>query len=162
MDIGVLLCITLGLVCPPDWEHHDNSCYYFSNDTLPWDGAQDYCQEFGGYLAELTTTDENNYIEHMSKHYYHPNSTAQGDYIYGYWTGGVKNRTDGYWYWNGSGQKITLFNWAKPEPNDLAGKENCIHINSNEGFKWNDYVCAQNEYFICEKRQARYCPEVIG
>ncbi|CAC5365043.1 unnamed protein product [Mytilus coruscus] len=140
-----------GLVCPPDWQHHDNSCYFFSNDTLPWDGAQEYCQEFGGYLAELTTTEENNYIEQMSKHYYHPNSTAQGDYIYGYWTGGEKNMTDGYWYWPSSGQKITLTNWAYPEPNDLDGKENCIHINSNEGFKWNDYVCTQNEYFICEK-----------
>ncbi|XP_071152547.1 perlucin-like protein [Mytilus edulis] len=163
MWIVTLLCITLGVVCsicPPEWQTHNSNCYLFSKEVLSWDGAQDYCQEFGGYLTEITTREENSFIEQTSKHNYHPNRTAHGKYLYGYWTGGKEDLIHGYWYWGGSGQKFTFTDWSPGEPSNRV--ENCMHINSNEGFKWNDYTCTRHEYFICEKSQATSGQGVIG
>lgn len=67
----------------------------------------------------------------------------------GYWLGG-RQAPHGGWTWSESGHKITQNFWAPGEPNN--NHEQCMHINSHEQFMWNDYVCTQEEFFICEKR----------
>ena len=46
-------------VCPHEWVEGLSSCYKFvTNLTLTWQGAQDECEEMGGGLASLETSNE--------------------------------------------------------------------------------------------------------
>ena len=39
--------------------------------------------------------------------------------------------------------------WASGEPNDYGSGEDCIHTNWSSTGYWNDYVCSNDQPFIC-------------
>merc|ERR1711963_1189586 len=67
-DIFLFLFLTLSSLsfgCPvgKGWMPVGESCYRLSDTAMNWYEAQMYCIEIGGYLAEITSSDENDAIQ---------------------------------------------------------------------------------------------------
>ena len=41
--------------CPPDWDHVGDSCYFWSQEKLGWEEAEEHCQTHEGHLASVTS-----------------------------------------------------------------------------------------------------------
>nr|CAH7736287.1 unnamed protein product [Callosobruchus chinensis] len=71
-----------------------------------------------------------------------------------FWTSGKKVGSNN-WRWESTGRPVHYTNWAKGEPNNSGGQENCIEVRFNSTAKtleWNDDKCDSTNYFICESR----------
>lgn len=44
--------------CPEGWRHFQESCYYFSDDQMPWDESQQNCSGMGSQLVVINTEAE--------------------------------------------------------------------------------------------------------
>ncbi|XP_053377567.1 secretory phospholipase A2 receptor-like [Mercenaria mercenaria] len=53
--------------CPDNWLTYGQSCYYFSNQSVMWLEAMGRCQKLGGYLAEINTAAENQFLKTVAK-----------------------------------------------------------------------------------------------
>jgi hypothetical protein len=65
-----------------------------------------------------------------------------------FWTGGTDLGSEGKFYWTYSGEAFNYTCFDNNQPDNLAGKENCLHLWN--GNKWNDNDCASKFRFICE------------
>ena len=50
--------------CPEGWLDSPDGCFYFATDVeaKTWDEAVGYCQELGGYLAEVLNEETQNFL----------------------------------------------------------------------------------------------------
>ena len=88
----------------------------------------------GGYLAELTTMEEDIPLE---------NHLPQGLY---YWIGLSDNASEGTWRWMESHQTANYTNWWPGEP-DGGGSGNCVFKSVNPAYMgWADYPCTTAEW----------------
>ena len=100
-----------------------------------WQNAQNFCSaNAGGYIATITSGDENNFIHTMR---------GGSNNI---WLGGKRNAEDNF-YWI-SGEKFDYENWDSGEPNNQNWNEDCIEMRSNG--EWNDTEYDKKRDFICE------------
>ncbi len=83
--------------------------------TYAWEEARDTAEDMGGYLATITTQDENDFVTALVLAYplaYHP------------WLGGWQELPDAPpdegWVWI-TGEEWSYTNWADWEPNDYQG-----------------------------------------
>ncbi len=104
---------------------YNGHTYEVYDMSMPWTEAKAYCESLGGYLASVTSEDENSFILNLIR---------QGD-MHNYWSGGYKNA--GNWLWV-SGESFTYDNWASGEPNNLGNEEAFTHFDGNTGNAWND------------------------
>ena len=44
--------------CGDGWEQFEGQCYYFSNITMKWQKAREMCQERGGDLVRINSSNE--------------------------------------------------------------------------------------------------------
>lgn len=61
---------------------------------------------------------------------------------------------EGSFKWESDKSPVNYTHWAKKEPNDLSGVEDCVAVyweNSEVAGFWNDYNCDSEHYYICEK-----------
>lgn len=123
---------------PIQWA--DNGHWYdvvFLQPVLEWEQARDFAQESGGYLASLTSAEENEYVWHFL------NSNLVGDSRYRqYWLGGYQTDTlaepEGHWAWV-SGEEWNYTNWLVGEPNnDINGTQNYLHFWNTANGEWDD------------------------
>lgn len=110
--------------------------YEVVNENMEWQQAVEYAESRGGYLATITSEEEEMFIEHL----------ICDEPMYQYWLGGYRiagNESEFCWI---TGEPFTYTNWESWEPNNYTGKENCIQIcklyNSKDGesgrMAWND------------------------
>ncbi len=96
--------------------------------NLTWKEAKEFCESIGGYLATVSSDDENSYILNL---------TRQGS-MQNYWIGGYKAQDN--WFWV-NGESFSYSNWAPGEPNNQGSSGNSeayTHIDGNKSRKWND------------------------
>jgi len=73
--------------CPDGWSKFDLSCYRLVYKRLTWSRAEGYCNELGGHLASVHSSEEN-------------------DFIFGLvdkqkvWIGANDLNTEGFWVWS--------------------------------------------------------------
>ncbi|XP_060590987.1 serine-rich adhesin for platelets-like [Ruditapes philippinarum] len=48
--------------CPDNWITYGQSCYLFSNESLIWTDARIRCENLNGYLVEITSADEDQFL----------------------------------------------------------------------------------------------------
>ncbi|XP_060593243.1 perlucin-like [Ruditapes philippinarum] len=129
--------------CPHGWILHGKSCYHFSHDTEEWIGALAVCRELGGQLVEIEDADEDTFIIHEARRHHKS-----------YWIGLSDIQVEGTWVWMSS--KIPLVpgdykNWARGQPDNHKGNENCVNLEEDFGTLWNDLSCHIFQNYICER-----------
>ena len=92
-----------------------------------WENAQAYCEAVGGYLATITTPEENDFLYRYMR---------QRGYASAYF--GLSNTQTGAWQW-GNDELLTYTNWHSGEPNNQNGNEHygMFYVNFSDG-TWND------------------------
>jgi len=112
-------------------------------DTITWFEAYEEAKSAGGYLATITSQQEQDFVEKLvdDDAYW---STGSGG-SYGPWIGayqlpGAPEPNEG-WQWS-TDEPWTYTNWGQGQPNNLWGTEHCIHLGSFDKERthviWND------------------------
>jgi len=131
-----LLCLHQAESCPDEagWIAVGNSsCYLASLDNFGWEYAQQFCWDQGGYLAEITSAEEESALDEILGH------------ITTYWIGLSDRETEGSYIWSESGQEADYTNWAEGQPDDAhAPAEDCIFKSKDaEHLGWSDSDCGR-------------------
>ena len=120
--------------------HH----YQLFEKRLSWTDAKLYCESLGGYLATITSPEEQHVI----------NTLITYGKKASYFIGGTSKNEDFTWQWI-TGEEFQFANWANRQPDNSNGVEFYLMVYQNGGV-WND-IDLQGENintttfgFICE------------
>lgn len=102
--------------------YNDHTYTFVSSPyALSWEMAKAYCEQNGGHLATITSSDEQNTVANLGEQ--------------NAWIGGYRVSDDS-WAWV-TDESFDYSNWRQDEPNNTDGNENCIAIYPDHS--WNDY-----------------------
>ncbi len=110
-----------------------NHRYELVDEGMTWTEAKAYAESKGGYLAVITSAEEEAFLESLVK-------TGSK---YQYWLGGYRSGSS--WNWV-NGETFSYTNWDTIEPNDYRGNESYLQIyrlknpavSSSKALRWND------------------------
>lgn len=98
------------------WNQHE---YYVCIDGMSWDEAKAACEDAGGYLVTVTTSEEADFIKTLI--------SAKDKSAF--WMGGILQ--DNEWTWI-TGERFDYADWEAGEPNNYLGRgEDCITIQTS-------------------------------
>ena len=119
------------------------------NRFLPWNEANEFCQDIGSNLASI----------HSSYEFILAQEVCTGSDC---WIGLTDIDSEGVWTWddgsitdygfvnNNNTKPTTGTNpWGYYEPNNYAGNEDCTHLGWSDGL-WNDAACTNGYLPICQ------------
>ena len=147
-----------GFIC--EWDNYRNGIETFEYDGhyysimdigLTWNEAKEYCESIGGYLATITTAEEQTFVE----------SILDKGNRNCYWLGAERVNGDFSWI---TGEAFSYTNWKSKEPNNQRGQEHYLEIyaqtyDSIKVGQWNDIMAdARNG----EKDKSFYSLDSIG
>ncbi|XP_071506038.1 perlucin-like protein [Diadema antillarum] len=143
-----LYCAHPGLVCPGD-ESSPDSCYVYRQDLHTWEVARDTCDELGGYLVVIETSDELTSIRDdvLISHYGISITTFRW-----MWTGLNDRASEGFFTWERAGGTLALSSsmWHPNQPlARTAAEQDCGAFN---GYELRDDPCSWQTSYICEFR----------
>lgn len=125
------------------WNDHE---YLVVEGDYTWDEAKELCEEQGGYLAVITSQEEQSFIQELIK----------GKNNEGFWLG-AENSGD-TWTWV-NGEEFEYQNWDSGEPNGDSSdmKLQIYEENGKWGDAWSDGdINGIKEHgFICEKNTSQ-------
>ncbi|XP_048771395.2 perlucin-like protein [Ostrea edulis] len=158
-----LVVAAFGGLCRNPWVNSGASCYLFvTHMKESWAESVSMCTELGGYLVEIQSQQENNFlIDYATNHLHiHAGGPAGNG---SFWIGGTDMLVEGNWFWLSTNQKFTFTDWyaTSHEPNGGIN-ENCAHLGSHLHFHWNDAECHTLYNFICETESLGGGPDVVG
>lgn len=133
---------------PKDAVEFDGHFYYvYELESISsWDEAKQYCEEKGGYLATITSQEEDEFVYSYLKDSF--------DYESAYFGFTDKNE-EGIWEWD-NGEVSTYTNWHSGEPNNENPNENyAMYYYKYSNGSWNDgdfgdRTLNNDKSFICE------------
>lgn len=134
-----------GSSIPSDALYYNGHYYAVFNLHSGWDEAKAYCESLGGYLATITSQEENDAVfEYMQ------NQGYDGAYF-----GLTDEEEEGTWKWV-TGEKVDYTNWHPGEPNAENSNEDygMFYYKFPDG-TWNDgdfggSTVGNDRAFICE------------
>ena len=134
-----------------EFEGHQYALFDYG---INWEAAKALCESMGGYLATITSAEEQMAIQGLITD---SNKNC-------YWLGGYKANNE--WKWVVDSEAFAYNNWGEDEPNNENGSENYLHICTKPLKEkvlgdWNDasihgayysdpYYSITNFGFICE------------
>lgn len=118
--------------------NYNGHTYQILYSSHGWDEMQAYMETTGGYLACITSAEENQWIY---------NFAAQNG-ITNAWFGYSDAEEEGNWKWVSS-ETSNYTNWAPGEPNNEGGREHYAGYYFGDG-TWNDGTYPSNCYYLCE------------
>ena len=122
--------------CPSDWTLYMNHCYYQDYVDRSWYNAQSNCNNQGGYMLSIETTEEFEFI----KRAFHAGVS---------WLGGTDAAMEGVWVWE-SGAHLTFTQWEPDQP-DNTNNGDCMAMNKAwNTWQWDDQGCANKYKSVCE------------
>ncbi len=122
------------LQCKPcDGSVYGNHCYKYYGTPENWGAAAIVCQNWGGYLAVVTSAGENQFVDSVC--------------AANCWLGAADVVSEWLWIWI-TQEPWGYTNWSAGEPNN-AGNEDCLMMWSNG--LWNDGGCSSFLNYVCEK-----------
>ena len=144
-----LTSVDLGFICeydeiPPVAVIEFNGHKYMQFDvSVSWSEAKEYCESLGGYLATLTSAEEEAAVVNM---------VSKQSKKSGYYLGATDAEKEGNWKWI-TGEEWNYSNWDTNQPSNDGNAENYLAIwNCKNNPSWNDK--AEGYYptygFICE------------
>ncbi|XP_051787819.1 lectin-like isoform X6 [Erpetoichthys calabaricus] len=129
-------------LCQPGWARYNSKCYKYFPMEKAWIDAELYCISLGGNLASVHSSGANHFITSLIKR-----SDSSGPIS---WLGGSNSVQTSSWLWTDESQ-WHFTNWNPGEPNNVAGIEDCLHINFAVQSGWNDINCVSQYPFVCVK-----------
>ena len=142
---GIPFVASGGSDIPSDAGLYNGHYYYVFNLEKDWAQANAYCESRGGYLATITSQEENEFIFKYMK-----DSGFTSAYF-----GFTDEITEGEWRWV-TGEPVVYTNWASGEPNSENSNEDyaMFYYKFTTG-KWNDgnfgiNAAGNTTAFICE------------
>jgi len=96
------------------------------------------CTAMGGRLVSLKTNAERQYVEKNIWKFGAP-----------FWVALTDTKEEGKWVW-ADGDALAHEPWARGEPNDHGGGEDCAAANWRGSKGWNDLPCGAKAAFLCE------------
>ena len=107
-----------------EWNGHTYLLYDY--DFASWIEAKSFCEQNGGHLATITSSEENSFIKGVLQ-----NSNQEFC-----WLGGRRFNSSS-WQWV-TGEQFGYSNWQDGEPNNTSGYEDYIGMWRGGG-RWNDF-----------------------
>ena len=137
----------LGNVPQDATEFNDHFYYVYNLDTVStWNEAKQYCENQGGYLATITSPEENEFVYSYLK-----NNFGYESAYFGF----TDQDEEGIWVWD-NGEVSSYTNWHSGEPNGENPNEDfaMFYYKYSDG-TWNDGDFGQRTVnsgvvFICE------------
>lgn len=126
---------------PADAVEFNGHYYYIYNSDMAndWNNAQVYCEKKGGYLATITSREEDSFV------YSYLIDSGYGSALFGL---SDQDELDN-WKWV-TGEAYSYQNWESGEPNHQGGNEHYgMYYDEFTDGKWNDGD-GVNVPFICE------------
>ncbi|XP_074537642.1 galactose-specific lectin nattectin-like [Halichoeres trimaculatus] len=156
LQVIALLCVSSGLwigaevsfrgdcckACPSGWSAFGSSCYMFHHNALSWADAEKLCTTLGGNLASVHTKEQYEHLRNVLLQLTGRHTTT--------WLGGYDAAKEGVWLWS-DGSEFKFAFWAKGEPNNAGGHENCMEMNFRGRDFVNDIPCDPKRPFFCAK-----------
>lgn len=112
-----------GMITNPSNGHR----YVLVNIRMTWCEAKAHSERLGGYLATITSQEEQDWI-------------CQNFPDARFWLGGTDEDVDGEWRWV-TGEEWGYTNWGQGEPNDFLLGEDALEMSTlldNTNGLWND------------------------
>jgi hypothetical protein len=125
-------------------------------NKVSWDDANAQAQSKGGYLATITSADENQFVYGLiavDDRYWTIDGAGNNE---GAWLGGYQPKDSaepsGGWTWV-TGEPFSYTNWASGEPNNNGGNENQLiffSLGATKSPTWNDFGNSNVNSYIIE------------
>nr|AGF93336.1 protein containing C-type lectin domain protein [uncultured organism] len=112
--------------------YNGNEYKLITND-MSWSDAKDYCENQGGHLVTITSSEENSFVQNLINQ--------------DVWIGFTDQSSEGDFEWV-TGETVSYTNWAPGEPNDWGSGEDYTQMVTDG--EWNDYSGTNNLAFVCE------------
>ena len=144
---GMLLFGVVGfaIATPVQWttaSGGNGHLYEIVVSNLSWENAQNTAVAAGGYLATITSAEEQAFIENLLTQYTSPG--VGGFMIGGSQLSGSAEPTDG-WQWV-TGEAWSYTNWGGSEPSNGGGSEGYLYVDERYAWGWNDYFNESTYY----------------
>uniref|UniRef100_A0A8C3EJU4 Uncharacterized protein n=1 Tax=Corvus moneduloides TaxID=1196302 RepID=A0A8C3EJU4_CORMO len=123
------------------WVIYKDKLYYFSDEQVSMEKAQEICRKNSADLAVVNSNSERRFLKRESF-----GSRPAGYFI------GLRVSLDKTFSWM-DGTPVTYVAWAPNEPNFANNEENCVVMLSEHGL-WNDVNCGSANKFVCEKHNS--------
>ena len=126
------------------WEGNGHYYKVFSGPNseypqLTWEEAKLACEQLGGHLVTITSSEEQDFIESLDS------TTCIGEWSV--WIGLSKPEGTGPWTWI-TGEPYEYTHWANTEP---SGDGSCVAMRTkNYGYGWNDADANTPFAYVCE------------
>ena len=130
------------------------SCYDLFNPRVGIRNARDMCGDIGGYLVEIDTEEERDFVKNFLSRAQVPESMYDSNK--NVWLGASDEDTEGEFYWKNGNTAVKEFSdWAVGEPDNNGPSildEDCAELDSNNDWKWNDIMClGSSKAVLCER-----------
>ncbi|XP_068556982.1 C-type lectin domain family 4 member D-like isoform X3 [Anas acuta] len=134
--------------CPEGWRPFQESCYYFSDNQMPWDKSQQNCSGMGSQLVVINTKAEQDFLYKEIQMKYQ--QKGKDFYI------GLRAQKVGQWRWADQtpyNESAAFWRSGEPsnDPNELCV---VIHHKTENLQNWNDVPCTTHSSRICETAAA--------
>merc|ERR1712156_430305 len=123
------------------WVYHNGHCYMFTSYHLDFLKAEEECNKVGGYLADVLTKGENDWIKSVLNVINPKDGTD-------YWIGGLDaNKDKGMQWITGAPMTFKDFVQNQPDGNQYA------HMNYDKQFRWDakDDANDKDNGFVCKR-----------
>ncbi len=152
---AVALLAGIAGASPEPWGHPDGSIHYYDAISTPagmnWYNAFDSASAYGGYLATLTSSAENDLVFGLVDSGVYWFKRFGLNRLAGPWIGGYQYfgspEPDSGWHWV-TNESMDYVNWTSGQP-DNDGNENALHFGESVGVRvptwddasaWNDTI----------------------
>lgn len=149
---------------PKDAVEYNGHYYYIYTDERSWYDADDFCKSQNGYLATITSSEEQQFVQqYMQKVKKSLTTNNNETWNKELWIGANDLNFEGVWEWS-NGESFNYTNWGNNQPDDSGGQDygallsflsegNGYRINEGQWDDTDAYRCP----FICE--WGEYTPE---
>ncbi|XP_064595387.1 macrophage mannose receptor 1-like isoform X2 [Liolophura sinensis] len=136
---------SLLLGCPDGWVGYEGHCYFvgYKPNIGSWQNARASCQSMSSDLVSITRPQEQKFVFSRSSHAHSPVWIGLND---------IDNFAGHRMFSWSDNSPVTFTNWAKGEPNNYGGTENCVAMNRDKKGGWDDYPCSTQDVraYVCE------------
>ncbi|GFR75816.1 macrophage mannose receptor 1 [Elysia marginata] len=138
---------------PAHEECFQDSCYQLFHDYTYQFEFGHKCKSLGGKALEINSEEESDFIQGFLDA-----APARKDAFGTFsltevWLGASDSDSEGDFRWWSDDSELDFDNWGPGQPNNGApngAEENCVVLESSEGWKWKDVSCDDARAVVCE------------